>query len=252
MVKIKTLAPGILLLLTSSLLQTSLIPSVLAVPVQYDRNHGQSEKEVGDRKLAAAVTGGSQSTTTASSPAGNDSFRSKSRRRRDAKRAKRAREKVSNELQTTSPPKSNELPTISPPEVRPKVEMQTSPNDVHEEFRDLIAAESRPTIVTLMQHSEDFFVNEMIGEIEAVFKYHDQHPDQLTKNNINIKPIHDKVLARINEWRMENKSRRDDDDNENDDVYIARLRVVWWWDWLVFGGQCMSVFEHLKVVLGGY
>ena len=84
MVKINTHAPGILIVLTSSLLQISLVPSVLALPVQFDRSHGQPEMVIGDGTLATAVTQSvqiAQSTATALSVAGTSSSRPRSYRR---------------------------------------------------------------------------------------------------------------------------------------------------------------------------
>ncbi|KAJ3816655.1 hypothetical protein F5880DRAFT_1512470 [Lentinula raphanica] len=229
------LAPGILIVLTSSLLQASLVPSVLALPVQFDRSHGQPEMVIGDGTLATAVT---QSVQSAQSPATASLVAGTSSRPRSSRRCS-----VAEGAQI-----SNALNKLIPAEPREKVFKRQTPDEFGDEnFRELIecciswnqiliSLSSPPppssfhfllgdgeyTLKYLLMHDDAWEVGQMIGEIEdsAVFQ-------QLKtgKRTVEVEAAHDKALKRIKEWR-------------EDPCPEARYRVCWWWDQLVFDGKC--------------
>ncbi|KAJ3834594.1 hypothetical protein F5878DRAFT_630112 [Lentinula raphanica] len=211
MVKINTLAPGILIVLTSSLLQTSLVPSVLALPVQFDWNHGQPDMVVGDGTLATAVTRSvqsAQSPAIASSLAGTSSSRPRSSRRCSVAEGAQI---------------SNALKKLTPAKPREKVFKRQTPDEFDDEnFRELIEWDGQYTLEYLLMHDDVWEVGQMIGEIEdsAVFQ-------QLKtgKRTVEVKAAHDKALERIKEW-------------SEDPCDDTRYRVCWWWDQLVFDGKC--------------
>ncbi|KAJ3834595.1 hypothetical protein F5878DRAFT_630120 [Lentinula raphanica] len=219
MVKIKTLAPGILVVLASSLLQTSLVTSVLALPVQSD--HGQPEKVAVDGKLAAAVTRSAQSTqstqTTAAAaplPTGTGSSHPGLSRRCS---------------------RSNAL--------KPQTKVKRHKPDSVKNYLQYHGIYKMPFLVDA---SEDY-IEVMIAGIQnsAVF-------EQVKTGGMSdrVKAMHDKALERIEEWRLQPKCEDDDDDDafyyEDKDVMdddIPRLRVCWWWDQLVFRSRCSQASE---------
>ncbi|KAJ3753062.1 hypothetical protein EV360DRAFT_88137 [Lentinula raphanica] len=210
MVKIKTLAPGILVVLASSLLQTSLVTSVLALPVQSD--HGQPEKVAVDGKLAAAVTRSAQSaqstqTTAAAAPLPTGTGSSHPGLSRRCSR-------------------SNAL--------KPQTKVKRHEPDP---LKNYLQYHGIYKMLFLVDASEAY-IEVMIAGIQdsAVFKQ-----VQTGRMSDRVKAMHDKALERIEEWESQPKCEDLDDSDyfkEEAEEDIPRLRVCWWWDQLVFCSRC--------------
>ncbi|KAJ3775550.1 hypothetical protein FB446DRAFT_724546 [Lentinula raphanica] len=236
MVKIKTLAPGILVILASSLLQTSLVTSVLALPVQSD--HGQPEKVAVDGKLAVAVTRSAQSaqstqTTAAAAPLPTGTGSSHPGSSRRCSRSNTRKESL------VKPQTKVKRQTLS--------DKQYQEPDSLKNYLQYHGIYKMPFLVDASEH----FIEVMIAGIQnsAVF-------EQVKTGGMSdrVKAMHDKALERIKEWRSQPKCEDDDDDaafyDDEEDVMdydIPRLRVCWWWDQLVFRSRCSQASEDVLV-----
>ncbi|KAJ3716622.1 hypothetical protein C8R42DRAFT_678957 [Lentinula raphanica] len=222
MVKIKTLAPGVLvvLVLASSLLQTSLVTSVLALPVQSD--HGQLEKVAGDEKLAAVVTRSAQSAQSTQTTAAA----------------------ASSETSTGSSHPGLSRRCSRSNALKPQTKVKRHKPDSVKNYLQYHGIYKMPFLVDASEH----FIEVMIAGIQnsAVF-------EQVKTGGMSdrVKAMHDKALERIEEWRLQPKCEDDDDEfafeekDEMDD--IPRLRVCWWWDQLVFHSRCSQGSENVLV-----